>query len=255
MGRKRAARLLVLTLAILLVSAIGGGCTDRTCDYVALGSSIPAGLGVEKSYVDYYAELIERDLGVHVEVHDFSRHGQSATVLLSRLRKSEELRDAIRQAEVVTIWTGWNDLWQELDLYGREECGGEDNLDCIREETANLKTDFDAIFDEILSLTSVQDTHVLVAETDIPVVKSWKYKGWFDTLQGPCYEEWRAHMVGAAEARGFTVVATYHALNGPHGDLPLDASIVQSDAIHFNEKGHRLLAEMHRAAGYGPLER
>jgi lysophospholipase L1-like esterase len=245
---------LILTLAILLMGTLAAGCTDRICDYVALGSSIPAGWGVDKSYVDYYAELIEQDLGVQVELHNFSRSGRSTTVLLDRLRKSEELRDAIREAEVVTIWTGWNDLWKELELYGREECGGEDNLDCIREETANLKTDFDAIFDEILSLTSVQDTHVLVAETSIPVVKSWKYKGWFDTLQEPCYEEWRAHMVESAEARSITVAYTYHALNGPGGDEPVDGRLLQSDGIHFTEEGHRLVAELHRAAGYGPLE-
>ena len=254
MGYRRAASLLILSLALMLMGTLAAGCTDRTWDYVALGDSFPAGLGVEKSYVDYYAELIEQDLGVQVEVHNFSRNGQSTTVLLGRLRKSAELRDAIQEAEVITIWTGWNDLWQELELYRREQCGGEDNLDCIREEVAGLKTDFDAVFDEILSLTSVEDTHVLVGESGIPVVNSWNHYGWFDTLQGPCYEEWRAHLVKSADERGIMVVYTYHTLNGPGGDERLDDRYLQSDGIHLTEEGHRLMADLHRAAGYGPLE-
>ena len=242
--------LLVLSLLSVLLCALAAGCADKTWDYVALGDSYPAGLGVENSYVDYYAEFIAQDLGVEVEVHDFSRSGQSASALLKHLRDDQELREAIQKAEVITIYTGWNDLWNPLNAYHEEKCGGEDNLDCLREAVADLKTDIDAILDEILSLTSAQDTLIRIADTNIPLVKSWTYKGLFDTFQGLCYEDWREHLVEAAEERGITVVYTYHAMNGPNGDQPLDDSITQSDGIHVNEEGHRLIATLHREAGY-----
>jgi len=224
---------------------------DNTWDYVALGDSYPAGFGVEKSYVDYYAEFIEQDLGVQVEIHNFSVSGQSATTLLYKLRKDDELREAIKEAEVITIYTGWNDLFSELDQYGKGICGGEDNLDCIREEVAGLKTDIDAILDEILSLTSTQDTLIRIADTDIPVANSWIYKGWFDILKGPAYDDWREHLIRAAEQRGITVIYSYHALNGPNGDQPVDDSLTrEGDVIHLNEEGHKLIAKLHREAGY-----
>ncbi|MHA2042852.1 MAG: SGNH/GDSL hydrolase family protein [Candidatus Thorarchaeota archaeon] len=234
----------------MLINVLTAGCADKTWDYVALGDSYPAGLGVENSYVDYYAEFIEQDLGVQVEVHNFSRNYQSASLLLYQLRNKQELRDAIKDAEVITIYTGWDDLNTPLELYPVELCGGEDNLDCIREEVAKLKTDIDAILDEILSLSSVQDTLIRIADTNIPFANSWIYKGWFEILRGPCYEEWREHLIGAAERRGITVVYTYYVLNGPNGDQPTKDSITQDDGIHVNEEGHRLIARLHREAGY-----
>lgn len=235
----------------VLLGALTSGCAGKKWDYVALGDSYPAGFGVERSYVDYYAEFIEQDLGVQVEVHNFSRSGESASILLRRLRDDQELRDAIRDAKVITIFTGWNDLSGPLEYYRRGTCGGDDNLDCIREEVASLNADLDAILDEILSLTSAQDTLIRIADYNIPLVNSWKYNGWFDILKGPCYDEWRKHLIEAAEQRGITVVHTYHALNGPDGDQPMDDSITQSgDRVHVNEEGHRLIARLHREAGY-----
>ena len=239
-------------LVLALLMPLGGlvaGCASNTWGYVALGDSTPAGYGVDQSYVDYYAELIEQDLGVRVEVYNFSRSGQSTSSLLSQLRTNEDLRVALREAEVVTIWTGWNDLGEPLTRYRNEACGGEDNLECIREAVRALNTNIDAIFDEILSLTSSQETLIRVADVGIPFIATWQYYGWFETLQRPCYEVWREYLIEAAEQRGMAVVYTYHVLNGPNGDGKMEG-IYQNDGIHFNEEGHRLIARLHQEVGY-----
>jgi lysophospholipase L1-like esterase len=237
-------------MLLLSLAVAGAACTDRTWDYVALGDSTPAGYGVGESYVHFYAQAIEEDLDVRVEVHNFSRSGQTTSSLLSQLEANEELREAIRRAEVITIWTGWNDLGEPLGRYRANECGGEDNLDCIQEVVAELNAHIDAILDEILSLSDPQDALIRIADVGIPFVNTWTYNGWFDTLKGPCYEAWRDHLIEAAEARGITMVYTYYALNGPGGDRPVDPSLTQSDGVHFNEEGHRLIASLHREAGY-----
>ena len=250
MSKKRLDTFVALSMSSFMVGVIATGCSSKTWDYVALGDSYPHGHEVEYSYVDYYAEHIEQDLGVDVEVHNFARDGQTIGALREFVYEDEELRIAIKDAEVITIWTGWNDLWRPLEKYRRETCGGEDNLDCIRAEVAIMNSDFDAVLDEILSLTSTQDTLIRIADYGIPHVNSWKHKGWFDTLVGPCYETWRDHLVEAAEKRGITVVYTYHVLNGPTGDLPMDESITLDDRVHLNEEGHRLVAQLHREVGY-----
>jgi lysophospholipase L1-like esterase len=226
------------------------GCTkNKPWRYVALGDSTPDGYGVDKSYVDYYGEFIEEDLDVQVEIHNFSQSGQTTGTLLKKLRDNEELRKAIREAKVITIWTGWNDLAKPLSQYREETCGGKDNLDCIRDAVAKINANVDAILDEILSLTNPQDTLIRVADVGIPFINTWTYQGWFETLQVPCYEVWRDHLVDACQDRGITVVYTYHILNGPNGDEKLEG-IYQNDGIHFNAKGHRLIATLHREAGY-----
>jgi len=244
------ARSLFAFTAVLACFAVTSCMKNKPWDYVALGDSTPAGYGVDKSYVDYYGEFIAEDQGVQVESHNFSQSGQTTGVLLKQLRNNEELREAVRNAEVITIWTGWNDLSKPLSQYRDETCGGEDNLDCIREAVAALNANIDAILDEILSLTSPQDTLIRIADVGIPFVNTWKHQGWFETLHGPCYEVWRAHLVEASEQRGITVVYTYHVLNGPDGDEKTEG-IFQNDGIHFNAEGHRLIARLHREAGYG----
>jgi hypothetical protein len=151
---------------------------------------------------------------------------------------------------VITIWTGWNDLKEPLGQYRADECGGEDNLDCIREAVVELNANMDAILDEIMSMADPEDALIRIADVGIPFVNTWTYHGWFDTLKGPCYETWREHLVEAAEERGITVVYTYQVLNGPDGDRPMDDELTQSDGHHFNEEGHRLIARLHRDAGY-----
>ena len=225
------------------------GCTNRTWDYVALGDSTPDGYGVERSYVDYYAEFIEEDLDVRVEIHNFSMSGQTTTSLLNRLRTNDELRSALQDAEVITIWTGWNDLGEPLSQYRDGTCGGEDNLDCIQDAVEMLNRNIDAILDEILAVTSPQETLIRIADVGIPFVSTWKHQGWFETLQRPCYEVWRERLIRAAEQRGIAVVYTYYVLNGPNGDQKMEG-IFQEDGIHLNEEGHRLVARLHREVGY-----
>jgi len=242
-------RTLILNLLLVLAAGFVAGCTGRRWDYVALGDSTPDGYGVERSYVDYYAEFIEVDLDTEIEVHNFSRSGQTAATLLKRIKSDEDLCAALREAEVITVWTGWNDLGRPLDEFRGGTCGGKDNLDCIREAVGRLNWNLDAVLDEIVSLASPQDTLIRIGDTGIPFVATWQHHGWFETLQGPCYEVWREHLIEAAEARGITVVYTYHVLNGPDGDEKM-GGIYLDDGVHFNDSGHRLVAELHRKAGY-----
>jgi lysophospholipase L1-like esterase len=241
----------LFSLLAVLVCGLVGGCAGKGRDYVALGDSTPDGHGVSESYVDYYADFVREDLGVEVKVHNFAQSGQSTSSLLSRLRTSEELRQAIGDAELITLWTGWNDLRDPLAQFEADTCGGEDNLDCIRDGVAGLNANLDAILDEIVSLTGSRDVLILVADVGIPFVKRWTYHGWFETLQRPCYEVWREHLIEAAEERSMVVVQTYHALNGPEGNQPFPGDMLLIDGQHFSEEGHRLVARLHRDVGYG----
>ena len=223
-----------------------------TYDYVALGDSTPAGFDVDTAYVDYYAEYIESDLGVPVNVLNWARSGQTAHSLLYALQDISDLRDDISEAEIITIWTGWNDLQGLVGQYRSGDCGGLDNLNCIREKVDRLNADIDAIIGEILTLRSLDNTLILIANVGNPFVESWEAVGILDELREPLVEVWVHHIEQAATDYGIVFVDSYSVLNGPNGDeaVPDELSI----GVHFSERGHRLLADLHRAAGYGPLE-
>jgi lysophospholipase L1-like esterase len=228
-----------------------------TIDLVALGDSTPAGWGVVESYVDIYARYVETDLGVAVRVHNWARYGQRASELLVALQSDQALRDAISEAEVITIWTGMNDVFVGIGSQPKGGvCGNWKglDLDCVGERVERLKENIDAIIAEILSLCSSDDVLVLIADVGNPYANQWKEMGLLDELKGPVMEEWIDHIAEAAEENNVSVVHTYRVLNGPTGEEGVPSEIMQTDGLHFSGEGHRLLADLHRQAGYGPLK-
>ena len=86
---------------------------DTTWDLVALRDSTPAGYGVgaDNSYIQIYAEYIEQDLGVDVVVHNWATNStRTVAEWAEQVRNNDELRDNLRNAEVITIWLGWHDV-------------------------------------------------------------------------------------------------------------------------------------------------
>jgi len=169
--------------------------------------------------------------------------------LLDYLQNDPEIRQAVEDANVITIWIGINDLWVPLSRFDYGKCGGEDNLDCIRESVSQINENIDAILDEILAINSSEKTRIMIADNAICFdhVSNWKKEGLFDVLQEEAYEAWRDHIVEAAGERGIIVVNTYRGINGPLGDQE-NEELYMFDGIHFNEKGHKLIADLHREA-------
>ena len=226
-----------------------------TWDYVALGDSVPAGYGVGgRSYVVYYAEHMEADLGVKVTVHNWGGGGLSSDGLLVMLRNNQELRNAISEAEVVTFYIGGNDEVGMEYLYRTGTCGGADNLDCCRETLTSFSANYDAIIAEILSLRSTTDAIIRTANLYFPFVNEHKELGIYEDFKKHCHEAFSEHIVQAASEHNIPVARVYLAFNGPNGDEdPTDKGYIQSDGEHPSEAGHRLIADLHRELGYEPL--
>ena len=225
-----------------------------TWDYVALGDSWAAGYGVGgRSYVVYYAEHMEADLGVKVTVHNWGRGGLGSDGLLAMLRNNQELRNAISEAEVVTFEIGGNDMTGPFALYRVGSCGGADNLDCCRERLVSFRANFDAIIAEILSLRSTTDTIIRTMEYGYPWVNRDKELGIYEDIK-PHWEALNEHIVQAASEHNIPVARVYLAFNGPNGDEdPGDKGYIGADGNHPSEAGHALIADLHPELGYEPL--
>jgi lysophospholipase L1-like esterase len=226
---------------------MAGGYGTQRWVYVALGDSTPAGYGVGGvSYVNYYTEHLQEDLGVQVEVRNFARSGETTGALLEALHGNSALRTALGKARIITLWTGWNDFWPVVSQF---MISGEVNLALVQEKIRSLRVNFNAILDEILVLRPAGRVIVRIADSANPFVNEWQSRGWLEKLRGPCFEAWRVPLVEGAKSHGFGVVHTYHAINGPTG-AETGGEIFQEDGVHFNSAGHRLLAALHRQAGY-----
>jgi lysophospholipase L1-like esterase len=231
---------------------------DTSWDLVAIGDSTPTGYGVLSghSYVDIYAGYIEQDLGIPVQVHNRATTStRTVEGWVEEIRGNEELRQDIRDAEVITIWLGWHDLIPSIGVPRGGPCyphSHEVDLACLAQVASPMQAAFDNLLAEIESLVDTETTLILIADAGIPriLVESWTEDGTFDILQEHAYEVWREYILQAASNHHAVVVHTYETLNGPNGDRAMPTEYMQSDGVHFNDAGHILIADMHRQVGY-----
>jgi lysophospholipase L1-like esterase len=133
---------------------------DSSWDYVALGDSLAVGVGARRGYVDLYADHLRDDTGARVELTNLGVSGQTSPQLLRALRNNPSMRRALRGAEVVTFNIGINDLGQARGSYDAGTCGGAQDERCLHTAVGELDENWDAITEEILSLTSPDRTLV-----------------------------------------------------------------------------------------------
>jgi lysophospholipase L1-like esterase len=215
--------------------------------YVALGDSFPAGFGVgDENYVNFLSGYLQQDLSVRVEVENYAQSGATTADLQYLLKNVDKVRWALEEADLVTLWIGWNDMTYPLSLFDYGACGGADNLDCIRGAAAELNANVDAILDEIQRLID-EECKIVIADNLIPgdLIDMWKGNKRFGELKEAAFESWQGHLVEAAESRGIDIVRSYHGFNGPAGDTQVEG-VMQWDGFHLNRRGHRILADLHR---------
>ena len=141
--------------------------------YVALGDSEAVCCG-ERSYPEYYADLIEQDLNIKVNLHNLGAGGLTSGNLLERLR-GEYYRNIISKADVVTVNIGGADFYIKCDGLGGE---------CGEEVLVTFRSNYAAILEEILTLRSTENTIIRTQDDPNPFVNEMKEAGVF--------EEWKA---------------------------------------------------------------
>ena len=226
-------------------------CESPSCwTYVALGDSWTGNICGGLSYVDYYADYIESDLGVKVRVLNEQINDLYMDELLSNLRTKQQLRNEISEAKVVTFLIGGGDAEGIVLNPGVTD---------IRKALAPWREIYDAVIDEILSLRSTSDTIIRAIDYGNPWVSYLKKQGILDQVYPNC-AAWVEQIAEAASEHNIPVARVYLAWNGPNGDEdPVakgytcgDVSKLQS-VVHPNEAGNRVIAEVLRKLGYKPL--
>ena len=224
---------------------------DKEWDYVALGDSItyaPFGQG----FINQYAKMLEQALGVKVNLHNWTVGDDHSSRLLERLRSDPELRQALREAEVITFEIPWNVVdkpWQTFEGIISGVCGGADNQDCLRTAFDTYKADTDAIIAEIVSLRSPSEALIRTMDTYQFRVSESKDAGTFDVIN----RYWRdanMHVIEEAARYNIPAARVYDAFMGKNGtEDPRDKGLV-SDGIHPTKEGAILIAELFRELGY-----
>jgi hypothetical protein len=219
-------------------------------DYVALGESMNFGM------ISRYAEMLEQDLGVRVELHDWARANDHSSSLLERLRTNEQLRQDLREAEVVTFQIPIRVIvepFKTFEFGDPGECGGDDNQDCLRDAFETYMADTDEIIAEIVSLRSPSDAVIRAQDVYQIKVRETQETGSFEIING-YWRDANAHMIEIATRYGIPVARVYDAFMGENGvEDPRDQGLMVSDGLHPSPEGATLMAKLFQELGYEPL--
>ncbi|MFA9430399.1 SGNH/GDSL hydrolase family protein [Egicoccus sp. AB-alg2] len=212
-------------------------------DYVALGDSLATGAGAATSYVEEFAEALGDRTGADVAVTNFAVDGWTSQDLLDSLRDDDGVRAAVAEADLVTLDIGGNDLLRQLPVYFSGNCGGDDDLQCLRDAADEFAQRWDHILDEVVDLRGGDPTGVLTLDLYQPFPHDGRFGDDLDRLR-PSLDAVNATIADAAAQRDVPVAQVFTAFHGPDGlDEPVDAGLISVDGLHPSNDGHRLIAE------------
>ncbi|MCA1616636.1 MAG: GDSL-type esterase/lipase family protein [Acidobacteria bacterium] len=247
---------LVLAAAVfaLLLCAQARAQGPANWQYTALGDSLAAGTGdAQGGYVPRYRDHLQTDTGRPVTLIDRGVPGWTSTDLLDALRNDPSMRAQVASSQVVTFNIGGNDLLQALQRYQAGTCGGPDNQQCLGEASALLKSNWNAIIAQVLSLRSNSDTIIRTMDIYNPVVNLLKFFGVFEQVK-PYLDDINRHIHLTATANRIHVARVYREFNGPKGDEDAGTKgYISSDGIHPSPAGHVAVARLLRELSYHPL--
>lgn len=225
------------------------GSPTETWDLVVLADSSGWGLA------DAWAELIRRDVGVEVEVHDFAVGLQSGSGLLKHLRtEGDPQREAVRKAEVISVWGGPSGLVWESDL---NDCYLYPNG--TRPPTRTSRRDMEPyaqlwrdILSEVNALRNGEPTALRARDIYVPVISNFVAAGTAEAcVRGMATVS--AIVRDVTRQAGGRFVAVNRAFNGPDGMRDPRRRGMLMDMEHLSDKGIALLARVHHEAGYAEL--
>jgi lysophospholipase L1-like esterase len=222
-------------------------------NYVALGDSLAAGTGASyEGYVASYADYLEADTGVRVNVINLGQNGLTSPELLFALRSDPSWRRAVGEADILTVNIGINDLGHAAQAYENGTCGGPDNQDCLRAAVQTVKGNWNAITAELLSLRATSDTIIRAAGLG--------YTPYIDTEEAPDghsgdggLDDFRVFKPYLDEVNGH-IVTMASDNDIPLAEVHLDKGYISQDGVHPNDEGYEVIAERLRKLGYSPLK-
>ncbi|WP_237562938.1 SGNH/GDSL hydrolase family protein [Bacillus dakarensis] len=231
-GKQFKSLIMVGALLTLPLSALANVPEKKVIDYVAMGDSLAAGITPDGDdglgYPDYIKQRFEQSQYT-INFNNDSAKGGYTTIDLMKDMENESLRDAIKEAELITIDIGANDVLPVLNAFLVQRATPEDIDRAIENTTANIGE----ILNEIEGINPNAKVYVMGYYNPMPHI-----------LPGhqPLIEQLLETLNGAIEQvtdiNGDTFVPTAKVIaKDPDTYLP------NPEDIHLSEEGYQQIAK------------
>lgn len=233
------------------------GTSSAEWNLVALGDSNVAGWGIRddephspaEAFPGVYAASLANELGVTVTLHSYypdqlGNEVREIAEWTDVIARDPTMRADLTEARVVVVLIGFHDLIPVF-LHGACPSSWPDPLrECLNGYTQSMPDDFAELYAAIAGLVPSAATVLVLDYGSSPQA----FATWGDDLAWPemrqaMFGDWQDALRAAAATAGFTVVHMSTALIEDDGAPKYDRNEVTSDGLHFNSRGHRILAD------------
>lgn len=225
--------------------------------YVAMGNSFtywPSDNGA----INRYAEMLEADFGVEVDLRDHTRGDQRTDDFLDRLVNDspfdEQLRADLAEADVITLlipMAEWAEPMQTATgAEGRdpEDCGGDDNQQCMRDVIDDYKALTGSVFEALTAIADPNETVIRVQ--DVHLFPTNASQDALDILY-PFFADANGYVEKIGASYGIPVAHVFNEFAGPDGSINAEeAGLIGPDHLHPTDDGALRIAELIWNLGY-----
>lgn len=172
---------IAMALSMLVAPVASAESVDtQKVDYLALGDSLAAGQSYDKSmgkgYTDYLSSQLNKVGMLSSFNKEFSVSGYTTTQILNdiqdnKVKNGVSIQDAIKNAEIITIDAGANDLLPLIDI-NREKMEVTFDQEKIEAGITTVSGNLTAIFKEIRDLNPSADIYVMGYYNPFPILPS-----------------------------------------------------------------------------------
>ena len=227
--------------------------------YTALGDSLAVGVFALRGYVPRYQDYIQSDTRASVSLRNLAQNGWTSADLLTALQTDDNFRSSVRSAAVVTWDIGGNDMRHVREAYQNGTCDSA----CLDASVAAINSNWDGIMAQIVALRaeSAPPAKTIIRTMNLynPYVNEDKVTYSHGTTSDfevllPYFKMVNNHIGSSTSAAGILCADVALAFNGAASDEdPADKGYISFDGLHPNDLGHKVMADLLRALGYGPL--
>ncbi|AWB42931.1 lysophospholipase [Paenibacillus sp. CAA11] len=206
--------------------------------YTAIGDSLTTGFGAlpGNGFVPVYRRMAENRLRQQITVNNLGVNGLTSGALLERIGHPV-YRQALQQAQLITISIGGNDLIQAAKAVRREP---KREAEIFRSSLAACINHFDRIIRSIGSLKAGFASPYIVRVVGLynPYPQIQEASSWVTRFN---------RQAGGYSSLSYGFADVYGLFYGH------EKSLLSFDGIHPNGRGYRKIAERLNSLGYGLL--
>ncbi|MDT0122199.1 GDSL-type esterase/lipase family protein [Paenibacillus sp. RRE4] len=210
----------------------GGGMVYR---YVAIGDSLTVGTGalLGTGFVPIYRRMAEMNLRTFVSMDNLGVNGLTSGELQQMINGHPRVRQAIREADMITVSIGGNDLIRTF-----KASGGIPNAGKMTQVLGETRHHVSQVMRQIRQLKGDQKYFVRSIGLYNPYPQSTEAAYWV--------RQYNSYLNGAGSGN-YACAQVYDKFEGREREL------LFWDRVHPNARGYRIIAEQLNRTGYVPF--